>query len=131
MRPKIFAPRALACSARSSTSTAAPSPMTKPSRRASNGRETPSRESAPMRRNAARQTPVSADAHGDHARRGVGHHHRHEVRRHRALAALEEVSALALEREQPAHAGADEHAEALAVEAARGAVLALDGLDAR
>ena len=60
MRPKTFAPRARACSSRSSTSIAAPSPITKPSRSASNGRETPSRESAPMRLNAARQSPVSA-----------------------------------------------------------------------
>ena len=38
----------------------APSPITKPSRSRSNGRETPTREVAPMRLNAARVTPVSA-----------------------------------------------------------------------
>ena len=60
MRARISAPRAFACSSRSSTSTPAPSPMTKPSRSASNGRETPSRESAPMRLKAAMHSPVSA-----------------------------------------------------------------------
>ena len=34
--------------------------MTKPSRRTSNGRDMPSRDSAPMRLNAARHSPVSA-----------------------------------------------------------------------
>ena len=36
--------------------------MTKPSRRASNGRETPSRDVAPIRANAAREVPHSADS---------------------------------------------------------------------
>src|SRR6185503_15339234 len=60
---------------------------------------------------------VRAETHRDHAGGGVGHHHRDEVRGHRALAALEEVAALLLEREQAADAGADDHAEALDVDA--------------
>ena len=42
------------------TITPAPSPMTKPSRLASNGREMPSRDSAPRRRNAATHSGVIA-----------------------------------------------------------------------
>jgi hypothetical protein len=115
--------------------------MTKPSRRASNGRETPSRESAPddvglaardhaqrlADRVAARRAgrahgepgAVRAQAHRDHAGGGVGHHHRDEVRGDRALAALEEGAALLLEGQEAADAGADDHAEALDVDALR------------
>ena len=65
------------------------------------------------RRATLKPGPVGAEAHRDGARGGVGHHHRHEERRDRAVAALDATSlALVLERDQPADAGADEHAEA-------------------
>ena len=60
MVARIVAPRALAFSASSSTSTAAPSPITKPSRRASNGREMPLSDSASSAANAALDSGVSA-----------------------------------------------------------------------
>jgi hypothetical protein len=56
----MLAPRARAFSASSSTSTAAPSPITKPSRRASKGREMPVSESASRAAKAALASGVSA-----------------------------------------------------------------------
>ena len=54
------APRSRAASSSSSTRIPAPSPITKPSRRRSNGRETPLSESASMRRKAAVASGVIA-----------------------------------------------------------------------
>ena len=59
-RARTVAPRACACSAASRITTPAPSPITNPSRRASKGHERPCRDSAPMRRKAARQMSVIA-----------------------------------------------------------------------
>src|SRR3954462_4738372 len=57
---RICAPRARAFSPSSSTRTPAPSPMMKPSRRASNGRQTPLVDVASRAANAARASGVSA-----------------------------------------------------------------------
>ena len=54
------APRSRAASSSSSTRTPAPSPITKPSRRLSKGREMPLSESASMRANAAVASGVIA-----------------------------------------------------------------------
>ena len=56
--PRIVAPRASATSQASSTSTAAPSAMTKPSRSAANGCDTPRLDIAVMLVNPARLTGV-------------------------------------------------------------------------
>ena len=60
--PRIGAPRRTACSHSSSTSTAAPSPITKPSRSTSNGREIPLLEIAVMLVNPATDVVVPADS---------------------------------------------------------------------
>ena len=60
MVARIVAPRAFAFSASSSTSIAAPSPITKPSRRASKGREMPLSDSASRAAKAAFDSGVSA-----------------------------------------------------------------------
>ncbi len=57
---RIVAPRSSAFSASSSTRIAAPSPITKPSRRASNGREMPLSDSASSAAKAAFESGVSA-----------------------------------------------------------------------
>ena len=66
--PRIVAPRAAACSHSSRISTAAPSPITKPSRSTSNGRLTPLVESAVMLPNPASAVivPAASAAAGDH-----------------------------------------------------------------
>ena len=56
----MVAPRLRARSPSSSTSTAAPSPITKPSRRASNGREMPVSDTASSAAKAAFESGVSA-----------------------------------------------------------------------
>ncbi len=58
--PRMVAPRLRAVSPSSSTSTPAPSPITKPSRRASNGREMPASDIASSAPKAAVASGVSA-----------------------------------------------------------------------
>ncbi len=71
------------------------------------------------RRGHAEARAVRAERDRDHARRGVGHHHRDEQRRHRPHAAVSmNLPALVLERLQPADAGAHQHGQALRVDVA-------------
>ena len=58
---------------------------------------------------------LEAVAHRDRGAAGVGHHHRHEEGRHPPFALLHAHFDLALERVQPADAGADDDADAAGV----------------
>ena len=140
------APRPRACSHSSRISTAAPSPMTKPSRSTSNGRDMPLVDSAVMLANPAIDVtvagaslppvttashrpqrdqpggvadgvgaggarradrlvgPLQAVAHRDRRTAGVGHHHRHEERRHPPLTLVDADLDLLLERLETADA---------------------------
>src|SRR5215218_6712451 len=107
----MVAPRSRARSASSRISTAAPSPITKPSRSASNGREMPFSESASSAAKAAVASGVSMAPepvpHRHRAGGGVAHHQRHGQRRDGSRSLLEQRLLPLLERADAADAGAD------------------------